>query len=296
MAWNGFSIRKRRVMPDGLWMRCDGCKGMVYKKIVEEKLNVCPECNFHFTINAHKRIEITIDKDSFIEYFTDMGPSDPLNFRDRKSYKERLAKEQEKTGLKDAAVVGKGKIKGIEVVFGVTDSSFIMGSMGSVVGEKVTRAIEMATEEKLPLILVSGSGGGARMHEGVISLEQMAKTSAALAKLNEAGGLFISLLTNPTMGGVAASFASLGDVVMAEPRALIGFAGPRTIWHTIKVELPGGFQRSEFLLEHGFLDMIVDRKDTRQLLYNLIDYLYGKPEKKLDDNAKKKLNTRGKKK
>ncbi|MBQ1338671.1 MAG: acetyl-CoA carboxylase carboxyl transferase subunit beta, partial [Thermoguttaceae bacterium] len=193
-------------------------------------------------------------------------------FCDRKPYKERLASDRAATGLKDAAVTGCGRIRARKVAFGVTDSRFIMGSKGSVVGEKLTRAIERAQEQDLPLIIVSGSGGGARMHEGILSLMQMAKTSAALARFHEAGGLFISVLTNPTMGGVAASFASLGDVVFAEPKALIGFAGPRTIKETIKMELPPGFQTSEFLLEHGFIDRVIKRQDLKSEIARAIDY------------------------
>ena len=201
-----------------------------------------------------------------------LEPTDPLGFADKKPYRERLKDEQARTGLRDAAIVGTGMIRARRVAFGVTDSAFIMGSMGAVVGEKLTRTIERATDEQLPLIIVSGSGGGARMHEGILSLMQMAKVSAALARYDAAGGLFISVLTNPTMGGVAASFASLGDVIFAEPKALIGFAGPRTIQATIRIELPKGFQTSEFLLEHGFIDRIVRRPDLKSEIARTIDY------------------------
>ena len=203
----------------------------------------------------------------------DLRPGDPLGFNDRRPYPERVKAEQERTGLNEAAVVGQGFIKGIRIVFGLTDSGFIMGSMGSVVGEKLTRAIEEATRQKLPLVIVSGSGGGARMHEGIFSLMQMAKVSAALARHHAAGGLYISVLTHPTMGGVAASFASLGDIILAEPKALIGFAGPKVIAQTVRVQLPDGFQTSEFLLEHGFIDRIVHRRDLRSMLAQLIDYV-----------------------
>ena len=213
-----------------------------------------------------------LDEGTFEEWDADLVAADPLNFRDRKTYKQRLIDDRAATGLKDAAVVGCGRIRARKVVFGVTDSRFIMGSMGSVVGEKLTRAIERAQEMNLPLIIVSGSGGGARMHEGIFSLMQMAKTSAALARFHKSGGLFISVLTNPTMGGVAASFASLGDVVFAEPKALIGFAGPRTVKATIRIELPKGFQTSEFLLEHGFIDRIVKRQDLKSEIARAIDY------------------------
>jgi acetyl-CoA carboxylase carboxyl transferase subunit beta len=213
-----------------------------------------------------------LDEGTFEEWDADLESTDPLNFVDQKPYPQRIEEEQKRTGLREAAVVGTGMIRGRRVAFGVTDSAFIMGSMGSVVGEKLTRTIERATAEQWPLIIVSGSGGGARMHEGILSLMQMAKVSAALARLDSAGGLFISVLTNPTMGGVAASFASLGDVVFAEPRALIGFAGPRTIKATIRIELPKGFQTSEFLLEHGFIDRIVRRQDLQSELARTIDY------------------------
>jgi acetyl-CoA carboxylase carboxyl transferase subunit beta len=201
-----------------------------------------------------------------------MQPADPLAFVDKMTYPQKIAEEQQKTGLREAAVTGTGMIRARRVAFGVTDKDFIMGSMGSVVGEKLTRAIEHATERQLPLIIISGSGGGARMHEGILSLMQMAKVSAALARFDQVGGLFISVLTNPTMGGVAASFASLGDVIFAEPKALIGFAGPRTIKATIRIELPKGFQTSEFLLEHGFIDRIVRRKDLKSEIAKTIDY------------------------
>lgn len=266
-------FRKKRDMPDGLWMRCDGCKNLVYKKNVEERMHVCPECNYHFRIFSRDRLNLLLDENSLEEMWANMQSCDPLNFKDRVTYPERIAAEQEKTGLKEAAIVGKGKINGKEVMIGITDPSFIMGSMGSVVGEKITRITEKASELKLPLILISGSGGGARMHEGVFSLMQMAKTSAAIAKFREAGGLYISILTDPSLGGVMASFASQADIIIAEPKALIGFAGPRVIQETIKRTLPSGFQTAEFLLEHGFLDMIVHRQDMRKEISRLIDYL-----------------------
>jgi acetyl-CoA carboxylase carboxyl transferase subunit beta len=213
-----------------------------------------------------------LDSDSFEEWFSALSPLDPLEFVDKKPYRERLVEEQRKTGLSEACIVGRGYMRGRPLVFGLTDSAFIMGSMGSVVGEKLTRAIEAATERKLPLVIVSGSGGGARMHEGIFSLMQMGKVSAALARFHEVGGLFISVLTNPTMGGVAASFASLGDVVIAEPRALIGFAGPRVVTATVKQPLPEGFQTSEFLCAHGFVDRIVERPELRSEIARIIDY------------------------
>ncbi len=268
-------LKKKGVITNGLWIRCEACKGLVYKKAMEERLDVCPECNHHFRISARKRIQITLDEGSFEELWADMCPADPIEFTDRISYRERVVKEQEKTGLKDAAVMGLGRIEGEEVVFGATDSNFIMGSMGSVVGEKIARAAEKAAESGLPLIIVSGSGGGARMQEGMFSLMQMAKTNAAISHLHEAGGTFISILTDPTMGGVMASYASQGDIIMAEPGALIGFAGPRVIQQTIKKSLPPNFQSSEFLLEHGFLDMIVSRQDMKKELARILDYLNG---------------------
>lgn len=265
-------FRRKRNIPDGLWTRCKGCNSVVYKKKVEEKHNVCPECNYHFRIPTSERIGITLDKDSFEECWKNMLPADPINFKDRISYKDRVANEQEKTGLNEAATAGKGTIEGKEVIFVVTDPSFIMGSMGSVVGEKVTRAAEKALELRLPLIIISGSGGGARMHEGAFSLMQMAKTSAAISKLNEAGVLFISVLTDPTLGGVMASFASQADIIMGEPGALVGFAGPRVIRETIKKTLPKGFQTTEFLLEHGFLDMIVERSKIKHEISKILEY------------------------
>ena len=273
MSWQESSEPKRkRGVPEGLWVRCPGCQATIFRKEANRRLGTCPECNYHWTISAQERIEQILDKGTFEEWDADLIAGDPLEFCDRKSYKERLASDRAATGLKDAAVTGCGRIRARKVAFGVTDSRFIMGSMGSVVGEKLTRAIERAQEQDLPLIIVSGSGGGARMHEGILSLMQMAKTSAALARFHEAGGLFISVLTNPTMGGVAASFASLGDVVFAEPKALIGFAGPRTIKATIKMELPAGFQTSEFLLEHGFIDRVVKRQDLKSEIARAIDY------------------------
>ncbi len=262
----------KRGVPEGLWQRCPGCQAMIYRKEAEKLLGVCPKCDYHWTVGARQRIEQLLDEGTFEEWDSQLEPTDPLGFADKKPYAERLKAEQKRTGLRDAALVGGGMIRARRVAFGVTDSAFIMGSMGSVVGEKLTRLTERATEEDLPLIIVSGSGGGARMHEGILSLMQMAKVSAALARYSARGGLFISVLTNPTMGGVAASFASLGDLVFAEPKALIGFAGPRTIKATIRIELPKGFQTSEFLLEHGFIDRIVRRGDLKSEIARAIDY------------------------
>ncbi len=264
--------RRKRGVPEGLWMRCKGCQAAVFRKDAEKLLNVCPECGFHFYVSAKDRIAQVLDEGTFEEWDAHLAPMDPLNFEDKKKYADKLREEQQRTGLLDAAITGTGMIRARRVAFGVTDSAFIMGSMGSVVGERLTRLVEQATEHRLPLIIISGSGGGARMHEGILSLMQMAKVSAALARYDQAGGLFISVLTDPTMGGVAASFASLGDVVFAEPRALIGFAGPRTIKATIKIELPKGFQTSEFLLEHGFIDRIVPRSKLKTEIARTIDY------------------------
>ncbi|HHT9120558.1 MAG TPA: acetyl-CoA carboxylase, carboxyltransferase subunit beta [Candidatus Hypogeohydataceae bacterium YC41] len=269
--------RKKRVIPDGLWIKCEACNGLIYRKAMVERSYVCPVCDYHFRIPARERIRITLDEGSFQELWPNMEPTDPLNFKDRISYSERVRMEQERTGLKDAVLVGTGAIHSRKIVFGVTDSNFIMGSMGSVVGEKISRAATTAQEMKVPVVIISGSGGGARMHEGMFSLMQMAKTSAAISRLKEAGGVFISVLTDPTMGGVMASYASLGDIILAEPGALIGFAGPRVIEQTIKKTLPEGFQTSEFLLEHGFLDMIVSRQDMRRELARLIDFMVGPP-------------------
>ncbi len=268
-SWNG---RKKRGVPEGLWVQCPDCSATVFRKTVDESLNTCPDCNHHFYVPTQTRIKQLLDADSFEEWFTELSPCDPLEFEDKKPYKTRIAEEQARTGLTDACVVGRGYMRGRPIVLGITDSSFIMGSMGSVVGEKLTRAIEKATEMNLPVIIVSGSGGGARMHEGIISLMQMGKVSAALSRFHKAKGLFISVLTNPTMGGVAASFASLGDITLAEPKALIGFAGPRVVKETMKIALPDGFQTSEFLLQHGFVDRIVARQQLRSEIAKIIDY------------------------
>lgn len=271
-SWQNVVKRPKRGVPAGLWIRCPGCEATVFRKDVDRRLGVCPECDYHWYISARQRIEQLLDDGTFEEWDEDLEPCDPLNFVDKAAYKDRLVREQQRTGLRDAAVTGTGMIRARRVAFGVTDSAFLMGSMGSVVGEKLTRLVERATEQRLPLIIVSGSGGGARMHEGMLSLMQMAKVSAALGRFDTAGGLFISVLTNPTMGGVAASFASLGDIIIAEPKALIGFAGPRTIKATIRIELPKGFQTSEFLLEHGFIDRIIRRPELKTELARAIDY------------------------
>ena len=271
-SWDGFSLKPRKEMPEGLWMACPGCGHMLYKKTVEENLNVCPECDHHFRIDGPTRISQLVDEGSFEEMCADLESDDPLNFKYMDTtYKDRIKANLKKSSANEAMLIGKAFIRGRGVMLGVMNFDFLGGSMGLVVGEKFCVAAEKAIELSLPFVVVSCSGG-ARMHEGVVSLGQMAKTSAALAMLDDAGGLFISVLADPTTGGVSASFAMLGDVIIAEPKALIGFAGPRTIYETIKVELPEGFQRSEFLLEHGFVDMIVHRKDLRSEIGRLIDY------------------------
>ena len=265
-------IRKKEI-PEGLWTKCQECGQPIYKKALEENLKVCPKCNYHFTITATERMEMILDKDSFKEYDADLSSLDPLEFKGIKSYKQKLLDDQKTTLLKEAVLTGEGEIFGKKAIVAITDSRFIMGSMGAVVGEKITRAIETSIKKALPLVIISGSGGGARMYEGIFSLMQMAKTSAALGLHHGAGLLYISVLTNPTMGGVMASFAGLGDIIIAEPKALIGFAGPRVIEQTTRQKLPEGFQRSEFMLAHGLLDKIVHRKNLKETLHQLIDYL-----------------------
>ena len=270
-SWQGYSLKKKRDVPEGLWRRCSGCENMIFSRSIEQNLDVCPECNHHFRISATSRIDQLCDEGTFEEMLGDYTPTDPLEFVDSQTYTNRLRAQKEKTNLEDAAVMGKGYIKGRPIIIAALDPDFMMGSMGSVVGEKIAVAAETAVQTQFPLVTISCSGG-ARMQEGALSLAQMAKTAAALARLDDAGGLFISILADPTTGGVAASFAMLGDVIIAEPGALVGFAGPRTIWHTIKVELPQGFQRAEFLLEHGMIDMITPRKQLRSEIARLIDY------------------------
>jgi acetyl-CoA carboxylase carboxyl transferase subunit beta len=265
-------VSKRKGVPDGTWLKCEGCEELIYKKTLDENLKVCPKCNYHFVLGAYERISIFLDENSFQEFEKDMKPKDILNFRGPKSYVDKIEQDRLATGMEEAAVVGKGCVNNKEIAFGVTDSRFIMGSMGYVVGEKITRVTEYATQNRLPLVIISGSGGGARMYEGMVSLMQMAKTSAALSCHNKAGLVYISILTNPTMAGVLASFASLGDVIIAEPKALIGFTGPRVIEQTIKQKLPEGFQTSEFLLEHGLIDMVVSRKNLKDTVAQIIDY------------------------
>jgi acetyl-CoA carboxylase carboxyl transferase subunit beta len=270
-TWTELKPARKSVIPEGLWLRCPGCGQMIYRKQMEANLHVCPECSHHFRISAAERVRQLADPGSFEPMFTGLCPADPLGFHDLKSYPDRLLAEQMRTGQNDAVRAGTAFIKGRAAMLCCLDLTFMMGSMGSVVGETITRSIETATERDLPLVIVSCSGG-ARMQESGLSLMQMAKTSAALARLDDAGGLFISVLTDPTTGGVTASFAMLGDVILAEPRALIGFAGPRVIQQTIRQELPEGFQRSEYLLETGMIDRVVARSELRSEIARIIDY------------------------
>lgn len=269
----GKDSKKKKDLPDGLWIKCTHCSTVdpIYVKELEKNLNICPRCGWHYTMTSQERIASLIDENSFEEFGGGLSPDDPLEFRTSESYKDKILTLQDQTGLREAMITGKCKIGGRPCVLGIMDSRFIMASMGSVVGEKVTLAAEMATAEKIPLIIFAASGG-ARMQEGAISLMQMAKTSAAIDRLDRSGGLFISVLTNPTMAGVMASFAALGDVIIAEPHALIGFTGPRVIEKTLQTTLPEGFQEAEFLLEHGQLDIIVNRKEMKNTIATLMDY------------------------
>ncbi len=265
------SPARRRGIPEGLWMRCGECGAILFRRSVENNLWVCPECIHHFRVNSTQRLEQLCDPRTFEPMDEDLSPQDPLSFVDLKSYPERLEAAHKKTGLRDAIQCGQAFIKGRKAMVAVMDFTFLGGSMGSVVGEKICRAVEAAADQDMPLVIVSASGG-ARMMESGLSLMQMAKTAAALARFEEMGGLFISVLTDPTTGGVTASFAMLGDVILAEPRALIGFAGPRVIQQTIKQDLPEGFQRAEFLLQCGFVDRVVSRHDLRSEISSIIDY------------------------
>jgi acetyl-CoA carboxylase carboxyl transferase subunit beta len=265
--------QKRKNIPAGLWTKCPDCENVIFNKALRESFSVCPKCNYHFVITCTERLELLIDEGTFKEINESLESLNPLNFKGVKTYEDKIKQDQKKTGLKSAILTGEGLIIGRRVAIGVTDSRFIMGSMGSVVGEKIARLIEHAIAKKLPVIIVSGSGGGARMYEGMFSLMQMAKTSAALAKLKKANLPFISVLTNPTMGGVMASFAALGDFIIAEPKALLGFAGPRVIEQTIKQQLPDNFQTSEFLLDHGMVDIVVERNLLAEKIKQILDYL-----------------------
>ena len=262
---------EKKEMPDGLWIKCDKCNEIIYKKELEKRYYVCPKCDNHFRIGSDIYVNILFDKETFQEFNQQIKSEDPLNFKDFKKYSDKYKATVKKTGLNDAVVTGIGKIEDRDVVAALMDFKFMGGSMGSVVGEKISKAIDKAIETKNPLIILSASGG-ARMHEGILSLMQLAKTSAKLALLAKEGIPYISLLTNPTTGGTTASYAMLGDIHIAEPNALIGFAGPRVIKQTIGQDLPDGFQRSEFLLEHGFIDVIVHRHHLKQRISGFLEY------------------------
>jgi len=278
-AKEGKEKREEIKLSDDLWVKCKSCNEIIYRRVIERNLQVCPKCNYHFQIPARQRIEGLSDPGTFVERDADLASGDPLEFKDTKRYPHRIKEVQESTGQKDAVICGEAMIEGQPVMLGVFEFSFMGGSLGSVVGEKVTRLIERAVEKKVGVIIFCASGG-ARMQEGILSLMQMAKTSAALAKLREAGLPYIGVLTDPTTGGVSASIGMLGDIILAEPKAMIGFAGPRVIKDTIRVELPDGFQRSEYLLEHGMVDIIVERKDLRHTLASLLEMLLPNGQKK----------------
>jgi acetyl-CoA carboxylase carboxyl transferase subunit beta len=263
---------RKKAVPEGLWTKCEGCGAILYRAEMERNLDVCPKCDFHVRIGARRRLEVFLDPDNREEIAPDLEPMDPLKFRDSKKYKDRLSQAQKATGEKDALVAMQGSLKGMDVVAVAFEFSFMGGSMGSVVGEKFVRAAAQAHARGIPLICFSASGG-ARMQESLFSLMQMAKTSAALGRLRDAGIPFVSVMTDPTMGGVSASLAMLGDINAAEPGALIGFAGPRVIEQTVRETLPEGFQRSEFLLEHGAIDLIIDRRELRDRIHRILDML-----------------------
>jgi acetyl-CoA carboxylase carboxyl transferase subunit beta len=264
--------RVRSSVPEGLWVKCEGCKEIVYSRDLDRNLRVCPKCDYHFRIDARTRIALLLDDPEPRELFAGVSPTDPLNFRDTKRYRDRIKSYQQAVGERDAVIVVQGRLEDIPVVVAAMEYRFMGGSMGSVVGEKITRAAEKALERRTPLIVVAASGG-ARMQEGVLSLLQMAKIAAALARLREARLPYLSILTDPTTGGVTASFAMLGDLNIAEPDALIGFAGPRVIEQTIRQSLPEGFQRSEFLMEHGFLDLVVPRSELKETIARCLRHL-----------------------
>ena len=277
MAWfkkNKDITSKRVNVPEGLWVKCNSCKEIIYRQEVDKNLKICPKCNYHFRISANERITLLADEGSFVEIGTNLASEDPLNFKDQKVYKDRLKDARGKSNTNEAATAGPALINGHPAILVVLDFSFMGGSMGSVVGEKFIMAAEKATKEKLPLISIASSGG-ARMQEGIISLMQMAKTSAAISRFKKTKLPYISVLSDPTFGGVSASFAMLGDMIIAEPKSLIGFAGPRVIEQTIKQQLPDGFQTAEFLLQHGMIDMIVNRKELKQTIANLISLTAG---------------------
>jgi acetyl-CoA carboxylase carboxyl transferase subunit beta len=283
MAWfrrkpeeGGAPPRRKVAIAEGLWIKCDSCKEIVYRAEVERAGRVCPKCRYPFRIGAHERVAMLADEGSFEERDAGLASEDPLGFKDTRRYRDRLRAAQEKTGLREAVVCGLARVGGWPTVLCLFDFEFMGGSMASVVGEKLTRAIELAVQKRLPVVIVSASGG-ARMQEGILSLMQMAKTAAALDRLAGERLPYVSVLTDPTTGGVTASFAMLGDVILAEPRALIGFAGPRVIAETIRQPLPEGFQRSEFLLEHGQVDLVVERRDLRDTLRRLLAFFADQP-------------------
>ena len=280
MAWfrktkTAFEVREKKNIPEGLWTKCESCGEIVYSKKMEELLWVCPACDFHFRISSRKYIGLLLDGGRLEEYDADLTSKDPLKFKDSKRYPDRLRAAQQKSGAKEGVIAGMAEIDGIPVSFAIMNFEFIGGSMGSVVGEKIARAIVRSIEREVPLVIVSSSGG-ARMQEGILSLMQMAKTSSLLAVLAEKRIPYISILTNPTTAGVMASYDSLGDVILAEPKALLGFAGPRVIQQTIGQDLPDGFQSTEFFLEKGFVDRIVHRKDLRTTVSNLLHFMWRK--------------------
>ncbi len=266
------SDQPRKEIPDGMWTKCEGCGEIIHRKQLEQQFYVCIRCNYHFRIGSNEYFQMLLDEGTFKEFDRKMRSTDPLQFQDTKRYKDRIKDSIRKTELYDAVRTGRGKIKGMHVAIGVMDFSFIGGSMGSVVGEKIARLVDRSRRMKIPLVIVSSSGG-ARMMEGALSLMQLAKTSARLAQLSDAGIPFISVMTDPTTGGVTASYAMLGDINLAEPGALIGFAGPRVIKQTIGKDLPPGFQRAEFQLEHGFVDAVVHRKDLRDTIHLLLSMM-----------------------
>jgi acetyl-CoA carboxylase carboxyl transferase subunit beta len=271
-AKRGIRTLRKRNLPDGLWEKCPSCNEILYVKEIARSMSVCSKCDYHFRIGAREYISLLADENSFIEMEKELYSGDPLSFKDSRKYRDRLSEAAKKTGMNSAVVTGTATVRGMHVGIGILDFNFLGGSMGSVVGEKITRLVAAVVDKRVPLILLSASGG-ARMQESILSLMQMAKTSAAISMMSRAGLPYISILTNPTTGGVAASFAFQGDVIIAEPKALIGFAGPRVIRETVGEELPEGFQRSEFLLEHGMIDMIVSRRNMKDRLGFLLDGL-----------------------
>ena len=269
-------VSVKRAVPEGLWAKCPGCNAILYRAEMERNLDVCPKCNHHNRMDARRRLDTFLDPEPREEIGSELESTDPLKFKDSKKYKDRISQAQKKTGEKEGLLVMRGQLKGMDLVTAAFEFSFMGGSMGSVVGERFVRGVETALEQGIPMVCFSASGG-ARMQESLFSLFQMAKTSAALGRMRERGLPFISVMTDPTMGGVSASLAMLGDVNVAEPNALIGFAGPRVIEQTVREKLPEGFQRSEFLLEHGALDMIVDRRDMRDQIANLLSIFSHRP-------------------